>query len=601
MKQIFFNKIKIENFLSVGSTPLLLDLDNKINIITGKNHDQEDSKNGVGKSTITDAIHFALYGSTIREISKEQIVNTTTNKNCRVELTLTVKTENSTDTYIIYRSISPTKCNVNKNGTDVTLSTMAKSTEYIQNILNCSSKVFQNSVVMSINNTVPFLAQSKVDKRKYIENMLQLEVFSQMLLKAREDYNNTKHEYDITRTKHQYNVSAVNNAVVQLKVFENEKQKSIEEILQQIKQKEDSQQNLQKQYTSLQDVHIQDVDYTSDISTSKKKVETLLSKKAVFVDERTTTLTESKIIKDQIRNLKDKSKPCPTCLRAFENKSDDCDDVIASLQEKLSKLTTTKVDKNIAACDAAIQKVKTELSDFETKEYQNKNAKNKIQTDLSNIQIKIENIKEIINDLKKQYDKKQNATSDFLVDAKNKAEKLQDETSQDIIKHEEQLKVLDCVKYVLSEDGVKTFLIKKVLNVLNTKLNYYLAKMHAPIRCEFDEFFDEKITDDKKREKSYFNFSGGERKRIDLACLFAFMDMKRLQGETVFSTSFYDELIDSSLDDKGVELVIDILIERNKQFNEGCYIITHRGYTALSKVNKVINLEKRNGLTYLLQ
>jgi len=601
MKQIFFNKIKIENFLSVGGTPLIIELDNKINIITGKNHDQEDSKNGVGKSTITDAIHFALYGSTIREISKEQIVNTTTNKNCRVELTLSVKTENSEDVYVINRSISPTKCNVSKNGVDVTLSTMAKSTEYIQGILNCSSKVFQNSVVMSINNTVPFLAQSKVDKRKYIENMLQLEVFSQMLLKAREDYNNAKHEYDITRTKHQYNINAVNNAVFQLEVFEIEKQKSLDEISQQVTQKESTQSTLQEQYVNLQATQIQEVDYTVDIASYKKKIESLLAKKAIFVDERTAILTECKIIKDQLRNLNDKNKPCPTCLRAFEHNTSDCGDVIESLQEKLVTLTTAKVDKNIAACDTAIQKLKTDISALDLKENQSRNAKNKIQTDLSNTQIKIDNVKDSINDLKKQFKKKQNDTSDFLVDIKNKAEKQQEETSQDIIKHENALKILDCVKYVLSEDGVKTFLIKKVLNVLNTKLNYYLSKMHAPIRCEFDEFFDEKITDDKKHEKSYFNFSGGERKRIDLACLFAFMDMKRLQGETVFSTSFYDELIDSSLDDKGVELVIDILIDRNKQFNEGCYIITHRGYTALSKVNKVINLEKRNGLTYLLK
>ena len=79
------------------------------------------------------------------------------------------------------------------------------------------------------------------------------------------------------------------------------------------------------------------------------------------------------------------------------------------------------------------------------------------------------------------------------------------------------------------------------------------------------------------------------------------MDMKRLQGETVFNTTFYDELLDSSLDDKGVELVLDLLVQRNKDFGEGSYIITHRGQSLLNRVDKIINLEKRNGATYLLQ
>jgi ABC-type Mn2+/Zn2+ transport system ATPase subunit len=78
------------------------------------------------------------------------------------------------------------------------------------------------------------------------------------------------------------------------------------------------------------------------------------------------------------------------------------------------------------------------------------------------------------------------------------------------------------------------------------------------------------------------------------------MDMKRLQGETVFNTTFYDELLDSSLDDKGVDMVISLLAERKKKYNEGSYIITHRQQSVLNNIDKIINLEKRNGATYLL-
>ena len=129
---------------------------------------------------------------------------------------------------------------------------------------------------------------------------------------------------------------------------------------------------------------------------------------------------------------------------------------------------------------------------------------------------------------------------------------------------------------------------------------YYLDKLHANCLCQFNEFFDELITDEKGEQKSYFNFSGGERKRIDLACLFSFLDIRRMQGDVHFSTIFYDELLDSSLDDKGVELVLDVLRERAQMYNENCYIITHRGTTITEKIDNTVFLEKRNNFTYLL-
>ena len=102
--------------------------------------------------------------------------------------------------------------------------------------------------------------------------------------------------------------------------------------------------------------------------------------------------------------------------------------------------------------------------------------------------------------------------------------------------------------------------------MLNNKLAYYLKKMDSNCVCIFNEYFEEQIIDDKGKVLSYFNFSGAEKKNIDLACLFAFMDIRRLQGDVAFNFNIYDELFDSSLDEKGVELVIDILNERIEKF-----------------------------------
>ena len=86
MKKIIFKKISVKNFLSVGSEPVVIDFKSGLHIITGLNKDKEDRRNGVGKSTIADAIYFAIFGDTLRELKKEHIVNNTNRENCEIIL-----------------------------------------------------------------------------------------------------------------------------------------------------------------------------------------------------------------------------------------------------------------------------------------------------------------------------------------------------------------------------------------------------------------------------------------------------------------------------------------------------------------------------------
>jgi DNA repair exonuclease SbcCD ATPase subunit len=601
MKHVIFNKILIQNFLSVGSKALELDLNNNINVITGRNLDKEDSKNGVGKSTITDAIHFALYGSPIREITKDQTVNSTTGKNCKVELTFCIKEQNKNNTYVITRTISPTKCNIFKDGDDVTLSTIAKTNEFILSLINCSSNVFKNSVVMSLNNTVPFMAQSKVDKRKYIENILQLEMFSQMLLKAREDYNSAKTEFEIKRGKNNLNINNLSNIEKQIELFEQEQSTAITKLTDQIKDKKTALNQFERDLIDIENVKIEKRDFTNEKKTLRTKLKDVQEKNTTLENKKTTIATEKKILSEQFKQLQDKNKPCPTCLRPFEDHSKNCDSLISDLRDKINLLDTTEILEKISKNKKISNQIEKALEDIEEKEENFNKAEREKEYKKTSLTTKIEFTKNNIEELSTTLDEKRNSSNESLLKLKKEASQALEESSKNLDDAERALEILDCVKYVLSEEGVKTFLIKKILNVLNTKINYYLAALHAPVKCTFNEFFEEVITDENNSERSYFNFSGGERKRIDLACLFAFMDMKRLQGETVFNTTFYDELLDSSLDDKGVDMVISLLSERKKKYNEGSYIITHRQQSVLNHIDCTINLEKRNGATYLLK
>ena len=157
--------------------------------------------------------------------------------------------------------------------------------------------------------------------------------------------------------------------------------------------------------------------------------------------------------------------------------------------------------------------------------------------------------------------------------------------------------MLETVKFIVSEEGVKSYIVKKILNLFNNKLAYYLNKMDANCQCTFNEYFEEEIINEKGKLCSYFNFSGAERKNIDLACLFAFMDIRRMQGDVAYNVSVYDELFDSSLDEKGVELVLDILKARVEKYNECIMVISHRKESIKAATGDVIFLEKSQGIT----
>lgn len=597
MRVISFKTLTVRNFLSVGSEPIVINFQSGINVITGINYDKEDSKNGVGKSTVVDALHFALFGSTIRELSKDLIVNSYNKKHCEVKLELQISVNGITNNYTVTRSLGPTKCSILKDGVDVTRSTLPKTNEYIQQLVNSTSKIFQNTVVMTINNTVPFMAQSKVDKRKFIESTLNLEVFSEMLLKAREQYNELKREYDVVFAKKTTIDKTLEFNLVQLNQFNVNKQNKIKDLEVKIE-------NNNSNYTLLKNSII-DVPVNIEELISNKETE--LNELQVAADtEHTNTLqqlTTAKFeLETNINNIKEIEKvgsSCKLCQRPYsEEDTTHRTDAINKLKEKEVQYTknVSKWQEQYDNVKENIKYIKQQFRELQDKKDKIKDLKNKNIICTNKLNIIEESNNEILRDIESV---KQETNTSLEENVKNLTIE-QNNYIQQIDALDLNLNVLDSVKFVVSEEGVKAYIVKKILKLLNARLAHYLNALHANCLCQFNEFFDEQIIDENNEVKSYFNFSGGERKRIDLACLFAFLDIRRLQGDINFSTIFYDELLDSSLDDKGVELVMKVLRERLEKYNEGCYIITHRSNAINSKVDSIIQLEKRNGFTYIL-
>ena len=158
---------------------------------------------------------------------------------------------------------------------------------------------------------------------------------------------------------------------------------------------------------------------------------------------------------------------------------------------------------------------------------------------------------------------------------------------------------MDSVKFIVSENGVKTYIVKKIIDILNKKLNHYLQKLDTPCKCVFDEMFEETIYNEEGKECSYFNFSGGERKRIDTAILFTFQDVMRFHSGTSFSLNIYDELFDCALDVKGTDKILEILKEKVEKYDESIYIVSHK-HSDISNIDNIIFLEKSNGVTSIV-
>ena len=597
MKQVFFEEVSIQNFLSVGNDQVKVNFNKGFNIITGANKDKEDRRNGVGKSTIADAITFAIFGSTLRELKKELIPNNLNNDTCSVNLTFTVTTPSKTNRYTINRTLSPSKCYIYKNEQDVTRDSITNTNDYIKEIVNCTEDVFQNCVIMTVNNTIPFMAKKKVEKRKFIEGIFNLEIFSDMISMLRSDYNETKKDFDITSTSYDENKNTLDSLNIQKKQVITERKSKLEKYKGRQENNQRELLSIRSQLTEIEDDAIEQNEQL--IEKVEQKIRELDSQRAEKQTQIGKIAGLQSQVEDTISKIGTDEEICPTCLRKIEEH----DTNHINDEKKLLESKITDYDNQIEALKQSVTKIKDVESKLFTGIQKTRVKIKKITQDINDQKLLKQRAKQLLewqNELKqdiKELKTKDTSFDSMITDYTGKV----DEIKSKLDKVKNKLNMLDVVKYVVSEEGVKSYIVKKILQVFNQKLAYYLKKMDSNCVCIFNEYFEEQIINEKGKICSYFNFSGAERKNIDLACLFAFMDIRRLQGDVAFNFSMYDELFDSSLDEKGVDLVTNILRERVDKYNECVYVISHRKESVKAATGEVIFLEKNNGITRRVQ
>ena len=593
MKRINFNHISIRNFLSIGNEPVKINFTPGLHIITGINRDKPDRQNGIGKTSVVESIYFAIFGKTIRDIRKDLIANNCSNESCEVILDFTVDELGSFNSYTVTRTLNPTKLYLYKNGKDETRDTMKNTEAEIANILSATPSIFENCVVMTLNGTIPFMAKSKIEKRKFIEGIFNLEIFSEMLLKVRDNFSSAKRVYEIELTKLEEQIKSYN-------ILDARKQNTLKSQQDKVDEYTKRQLNNSKEIESLilknskyceqdvQDVIKELSKYDDGIIKCDQKIERL---NEVKLSNNISATQKDK----EIKNIGTNKDKCPVCLRSItEHDINHINSEKQTLIEERDKFLETVIKSNsdIELTRSQKLKIKAHL--------------NKLQDRIS--QIKIENAEKVNNEkrieqltawqiqLKEDITNINNTNTEFddiLLNLNKEIDIIRNNSN----KYRTHLNLLETVKYIVSEEGVKTYIVNKILELFNSKIALYLKKMDSNCSCYFNELFEEEIINDKNKISSYFNFSGAERKNIDFACLFTFMDMRRLQGNVSYNISIYDELFDSSLDEKGVDIITNILKERVQTHNECVMIISHRKESVNIATGEVIFLEKKDGIT----
>lgn len=593
MKKVNFTKISIKNFLSFGNDPVELEFKKGLHVITGINRDKLDRQNGIGKSAMMEAIYFSIFGKPIRDIKKDLIVNNYTNGTCEVVLHFDLINGDNVIHYKIIRTINPSKLFLYKEDEDITRDSIKNTEEYLHNLISASESIFENCVIMTVNNTVPFMAKNKVDKRKFIEGIFNLDIFSRMLSVAREDYNESKRSYEIELTKmegsqthltslQKQRDNILNTRKTKLEIYQNRKVSNIEE-------KSKLEKEIEKELSENLD------DIKSKIQKLKDGKDLLEKNTIKLIEEKSDLTSKINHLENTAKKIGTSESKCPVCLRSIkEHDKKLVEDEKLKISEEISeyKKSIQKLETDISnnrdnkrKLEAGIDKLTDKIKTFAVNEQKRKSAKERIkQLDiwLSQLDGDIEEMRSIKTDLDTE-----------VFDA----EKILDDVKESVNNYRQTMNLLDTVKFILAEEGVKSYIVSKILAMFNERIRYYLAKLDANCLCNFNQYFEEEIINEKNKVCSYNNFSAAERKTIDIACMLSFIDMRKLQGDVTYNISIFDELFDSSFDAKGLENVTNIIKERVEKYDECIMVISHRKESINEATGDVIFLEKKDGVT----
>lgn len=572
---IKFKKVRWKNIFSYGNYFTEVDIENNnLCLIVGDN--------GCGKSSFTDCILFGLFGKPYKKINKGNIINSINNKDCVVEIEFGV----GTDEYKVIRGLKPTIFEIYQNGKLIDQS--AKASDY-QNYLETrilgglNHNTFTQMCVVGSANFTPFMQLTTPQRREFIEKLLSLSIFTV--------------SSEITKSRIKENESRIVELNGNVRVFNSQISEKRNSLRLLFEQKQKSEQNND---SLIDELKTQMIGWENELVELSDVLKMLVTKaketKISDVDEKISSLTNE--IANDRHQLTDFEKQirlwnsgkCPTCQRPFD----------------LNDTSTFDVEKSFKLCDKLTNKIEKFVDDVGSLKEQNQIHLN-VMNEGKETNRKVKSIKERIVSNQTQIDRLSNVSNDKFdmssiekinIEIENVETKIVSENSliEEIQNDIRDLKV--CLE-LFKDTGIKSKIIKQFIPLVNDTINNYLDKFNLNVLFELDENFNETIKGRGRDDFVYNNLSEGEKRRVDLAILFAWLKIAELKNSVNTNILCLDEIADGSLDSESVGNLFDIINDVVDNQDKSIYIISHRQELKDQYFENSITVEKDGNFSYM--
>lgn len=569
---ILFKVIRWKNFLSTGNGWTEVKFNKSPNtLVVGAN--------GAGKSTMIDALTFALFGRPFRNINKPDLVNSINGHDCLVEVEFDVGRRE----YKVVRGMSPDVFEIYQDGH--LLDQVGNARDYQRflekTILRFNYKAFTQIVVLSAAAFTPFMSLTALDRRMIIEDLLDIQIFTLMnnILKSRmmvnkTNFQTTKVNFDAVQTKIDLHAKYVAEA-------KKSTTEAIDAKLVLVTQSQAEVEKLEKDVELIQR-HIRQL---NDRITDQGEVKAKLTQYHTYE----TQIEGNKKKREKDRKFYLENDDCPTCRQelaeAFKRENlakanaaiGQFDTALRQLEDKQNELNTRLTE---------IQKVAKEIGNHAAEIVRINATKTQIQAYIKKLEQEIAEIKK-----KPVISEEMLRVSETLV---TDLEKF----SKDGADLKEERRYQEVIATLLKDSGIKAKIIKQYLPIINKLVNKYLTAMDFYVNFEINEEFEETIKSRYRDKFKYGNFSEGEKLRIDLALLFAWRAVAKIKNSMNTNLLILDEVFDSSMDVTGTEEFLKLIQSFGPEIN--IFVISHKSDINIDKFSETLRFEKINNFSRIV-
>jgi DNA repair exonuclease SbcCD ATPase subunit len=568
---ITFKKIKWKNFLSTGNNWTEIDfLQNNTNLIIGTN--------GSGKSTMLDALTFALFNKPFRKINKSQLVNTTNERECVVEIEFSVNSRE----YLIRRGIKPNIFDIEVNGNPLHREADDRVNQKTleSNILKVNYKSFTQIVILGSSTFVPFMQLGTSVRREVIEDLLDIRIFSAMNSLIKDKVRIEKEKTKSLDLKKENLGDKITMQKDFIKELEDQGRTNIESTKEKIKVLS-IEVDTHIEHNQLKESTISDLlEEQEKITGASEKLVKLNNLKGKITQKVSTITKEHKFFTEHT--------VCPTCTQDIEeefrlNRIADVQNKAKDLKKGFEDLEETiKLEQDR---ERQFNKLSKEITKLNNGVSQNNTRISGCQRQIRDLESEIQRFTDQLANRNTEHEK----LKEFKTNLKKALEELS-EIKEEIVHY-------DFAYSLLKDDGVKTKIIKKYLPFINQQVNRYLQLMDFYINFTLDEEFSETVKSPIHEDFSYSSFSEGEKMRIDLALLFTWREVARVKNSVNTNLLILDEIFDSSLDGFGTDEFLKIIRFVVKDAN--VFVISHKA-DLHDKFNSVTRFDKVKGFSRIV-